>query len=67
MHGFRVRVVAVTNIDLEFMSRRTPTDSAVRVEVTDGSGSEHLPEWDCASCDHRRSGISVEASILLPR
>jgi hypothetical protein len=32
MHGFPVRVVAVTNIDLEIMSRRTPTDNAVRVE-----------------------------------
>jgi len=36
MHGLPVRVVAVTNIDLKIMSRRTPTDSVVRVEeVTD--------------------------------
>jgi hypothetical protein len=68
MPGLPVRDVAVTNVDLKIMSRRTPTDSVVRVEeVTDGSGSEHLPEWDCESCDHRRSGISEKASILLPR
>jgi len=31
-----VRVVAMTNVDLKIMSRRTPTDSVVRVEeVTD--------------------------------
>jgi hypothetical protein len=31
MHGLPVRVVAVTNVDLKIMSRRTPTHSVVAV------------------------------------
>ena len=40
MHGLPVRVVAVMNVDVWFMSRRTPSDSVLGREVPDGSGSE---------------------------
>jgi len=71
MHGLPAPVVAVTNVDLKIMSRRTPTDRVLgRRRSPRASRSERLkvlPEWDCESCDHRRSGYSEKASILLSR
>ena len=71
MHGLPVRVVAVTNVDVWFMSRRTPS-----IAYWGGGGPRRLgvrgrlkvlPVWDRENFDHRRSGNSEKASILLSR
>ena len=53
MHGLPVRVVAVTNVDLKIMLRRTPIDSvSARRRSPRASGSRGrlkvLPQWDIA-------------------
>ena len=46
MHGLPVRVVAVTNVDLKMMSRRTPTDSVLgRRRSPRASGSENASRY----------------------
>jgi hypothetical protein len=56
MHGLPVRVVAVTNVDLKIMSRRTPTDSVLgRRRSPRASGSENASRY----C---RSGIARAAT-----
>jgi hypothetical protein len=55
MHGLPVRVVAVTNVDLKVMLRRTPTDSvSARRRSPRASGSENASRY----C---RSGIARAA------
>jgi hypothetical protein len=46
MHGLPVRVVAVTNVDLKIMLRRTPTDSVSgRRRSPRASGSENASRY----------------------
>ena len=71
MHGLPVRVVAVTNVDLKIMLRRTPTDSvSARRRSPRASGSENASRY-CRSGIARAAitggGNWEKASILSSR